>query len=82
LIYEYDVYAETGSAKERMGMRRMLIDGATERPVRIEHDMRYGKRTETRDYGADVRIEDPAVSPPPALPRIPFEDVQRRRFPQ
>ena len=29
----------------------------------------------TRRYGADIKIEDPAVSPPPALPHISFEQL-------
>jgi hypothetical protein len=80
LVYEYDFYVDTRSARERDGLRRILVNPATELPVRIEHASRFGARVETRQYEEGLRIDAPFVPPPPPIPIVPFEEFRRRLF--
>jgi hypothetical protein len=77
VAYEYDLYRETGSAIERDGLRRVLMDPATKLPLRIEH---AGSSTETRHYSENVKIARPIVPQPPPIPTVPFEEFRRRLF--
>jgi hypothetical protein len=80
MAYEYDLYLETGSAIERDGLRRVLVDPATRLPLRIEHASRFGVSTEIRHYSENVKIARPIVPQPPPIPTVPFEEFRLRLF--
>lgn len=64
VTYEYDFYADTASARVRVGVRRISVDVATELPVRFEQTTDYGTQIETRRYRPRIILERPAIRPP------------------
>lgn len=80
--YEYDYYADTNSARERVDARRVLVNPVTGLPVRIEQTTGFGLKIETRRYDETLKIEQPVekIAPLPLPPAVPFDEFRRRLF--
>lgn len=81
-VYEYDFYDDIDSARQRGGMRRVLVDPATLLTLRVEHETNFGSRSEVRHYDAALTIKPPIAPALPVPPAAPFEEFRRRLFQQ